>query len=124
MTYVAYAPRGALARGAELAKTGGNGQFQPCSACHGAGLTGGDQAPPLVGGEFTSEWEGLTVDDLFERIRTSMPQDAPGSLTAAQYADITAYLMDANKLPAGQTELPKDATALQQIKWPAKPAGK
>lgn len=47
MTYTAYVPRGAVAMGAALAKTGGPAA-QPCAACHGAGLRGGI-APPLAG---------------------------------------------------------------------------
>ena len=53
---------------------------QHCMACHGGSLTGGEQAPPLAGGDFLSNWNGLTVGDLFERIRTTMPLNNPQSL--------------------------------------------
>ena len=36
-----------------------------CASCHGTDLTGGDSAPPLMGGEFTFDWNGLTIGDLF-----------------------------------------------------------
>jgi cytochrome c553 len=45
--YTAFVPPGAVANGAELARTGGPAG-QPCAACHGAGLKGGI-APPLAG---------------------------------------------------------------------------
>src|SRR6185369_14585331 len=44
-----------------------------CASCHGSALGGGESAPPLTGGEFSSNWYGLTVGDLFERIRITMP---------------------------------------------------
>src|SRR5436190_1405084 len=35
-----------------------------CSNCHGRNLEGADMTPPLTGGAFTSNWDGLTVGDL------------------------------------------------------------
>src|SRR6185436_10026913 len=57
---------------------------QECASCHGSELTGG---------EFLAGWDGLTIGDLFERIRISMPQNAPGSLSGQQNADILAYVL-------------------------------
>ncbi|HMJ82769.1 MAG TPA: c-type cytochrome [Vicinamibacterales bacterium] len=91
-----------------------------CASCHGAELTGGEMAPGLAGGEFISGWDGLTVGDLFERIRISMPQNAPGSLSGQQNADILAFMFSANKFPAGQTELSNSAMMLKAIKFEAK----
>ena len=96
---------------------------QECSSCHGGELTGGEMAPPLAGGEFMAGWDGLTVGDLFERIRISMPQNAPGSLSGQQNADILSFIFSASKFPTGTTELPKEAGILKQIKFEAtKPA--
>ena len=94
-----------------------------CGSCHGAELTGGEMAPGLAGGEFISGWDGLTVGDLFERIRISMPQNAPGSLSGQQNADILAFMFSVNKFPAGTSELPKEAGILKQIKFESKKAG-
>ncbi len=94
-----------------------------CASCHGPELTGGEMAPPLVGGDFTSDWNGLTVGDLFERMRISMPQNAPGSLTGQQNADILAYMLQVNKFPSGQTELAKDGMMLKGIKFETKKPG-
>jgi hypothetical protein len=72
--------------------------------------------PPLVGGAFTSNWNDLTVGDLFERIRTTMPLDTPGRLSRQQNADTIAFILKANGWPAGVAELPPDQAALKQIR--------
>src|SRR3981189_3342676 len=87
---------------------------QECSSCHGGELTGGEMAPPLAGGEVMAGGEGLTVGEPFERLRISMPQNAPGSLSGQQNADILAFVFNANKFPAGTTEMPKEAGILKQ----------
>ena len=91
---------------------------QKCVDCHGEDL-GGDQdmATPLTGGAFMSNWNGLTVGDLFERIRMTMPLNypGPGTLSKESISDILAYILSYNKFPAGQTELPRDKTVLKMI---------
>jgi polar amino acid transport system substrate-binding protein len=91
-----------------------------CASCHGPDLSGIDQAPGLTGGDFTTEWDDLSLNDLFERIRISMPADKPGSLERPQVADVLAFLLQKNNLPAGQTDLPTAAEALKSIKFLAK----
>ena len=94
----------------------GQAQFsQHCAACHGSGLTGNGEAPALVGGEFISNWAGLTVGELFERIRTTMPQDNPGKLSRAQYAQILSFILKSNGYPAGQKELDQRTEFLKAI---------
>jgi mono/diheme cytochrome c family protein len=93
---------------------------QECASCHGGELTGGEMAPPLAGGEFMAGWDGLTVGDLFERVRISMPQNAPGSLSGQQNADILAFVFNTGKFPAGTEEMPKEAGILKQIKFEVK----
>jgi quinoprotein glucose dehydrogenase len=102
------------ARGAALYAT-------HCAACHGTALTGGESAPPLAGGEFFSNWNGLTVGDLFERIRVSMPADRPGKLSREQDADILAYMLSMNQFPAGKSELERQTDALKQIRIEPQP---
>jgi quinoprotein glucose dehydrogenase len=94
-----------------------------CASCHGPELTGGEMAPALTGGEFMSGWDGLTVGDLFERVRVSMPQNAPGTLSGQQNADILAFVLASNKFPAGTEELPKEGMILKTIKFEAKKSG-
>lgn len=93
---------------------------QQCASCHGGELSGGEMAPPLSGGEFMAGWDGLTVGDLFERIRISMPQNSPGSLSSQQDADVLAFIFAVNRFPAGTAEMPKEAGILKQIKFEAK----
>lgn len=94
----------------------GQAQYsQNCAACHGSGLTGNGEAPALVGGEFISNWAGLTAGELFERIRTTMPQDNPGKLSRAQYSDILSFILKSNGYPAGQKELDQRTEFLKAI---------
>ncbi len=87
-----------------------------CASCHADTLMGGEMSPPLVGGDFLSNWNGLTVGDLFERIRTTMPQDKAGKLTREVNADITAYILSVNKFPPGNTDLPHATEFLREIR--------
>jgi len=86
-----------------------------CAPCHGAALQGQGAFPPLVGDRFNASWEGKSVADLLTRMRRTMPQDEPGSLTPAQVADILAYVLRAGGFPAGQTPLDGDPGALTGV---------
>ena len=80
-------------------------------------------APGLTGGEFSSNWNDLSLGELFERMRISMPQNAPGSLSRQQNADILAFVLFKSNFPAGATELPTQTEMLNGIKFVAsKPA--
>jgi mono/diheme cytochrome c family protein len=88
-----------------------------CSTCHGDRLNGTGEAPALSGGGFLSNWNGLTVGDLFERIRKTMPQDKPARLTRQEKADVLAYILSFNKFPAGKSELRHQSEWLKQIQF-------
>jgi mono/diheme cytochrome c family protein len=98
------------------AKRGQTSYGEQCASCHGASLEGGESAPALAGGEFLSNWNGLTAGDLFERMRTSMPLNKPGKLSREVNADILAYMLNANQFPAGKTELPHATEVLKEIR--------
>jgi cytochrome c553 len=49
MRYVAYVPPGSIARGRAIARNGAHGPTSACLSCHGAGLRGAGDAPPLAG---------------------------------------------------------------------------
>jgi mono/diheme cytochrome c family protein len=107
----------------EQATRGQTTYAKECAACHGQSLSGGEEAPPLSGGAFTANWNGLTMGDLFERIRVSMPEGRPGTLSRQQNADVLAYVLSGNQFPAGKGELVKETEVLRQIKFEAvKPA--
>lgn len=105
----------------EQAKRGETLYSKECASCHGDTLIGGGGASPLAGGTFLSNWNGLTVGDLFERIRKTMPQGSLGKLTKQQDADVLAYILSFNKFPAGKTELPRQVEFLKEIRFEAKP---
>jgi mono/diheme cytochrome c family protein len=89
-----------------------------CASCHGAALDGsGGDTPALTGEDFAAKWSGQTVDDLFEEIQASMPQDRPGKLARTETADIVAYILQFNKLPTGSHDLPTVAGDLKQIRF-------
>lgn len=88
-----------------------------CAVCHGSGLEGADVNPALAGGAFVGKWRGQSVGQLVSRIRTTMPLDEPGSMTASQGADVTAYLLMRNRYPAGNAELPRGASQQNAIRF-------
>ena len=101
----------------EQAKRGEPIYRKECASCHGEMLTGGESAPPLTGGAFLANWNGLTVGDLFDRIRKTMPQRALGRLTRQQDSDILAFMLSANKFPAGKNELYRQLEMLKEIRF-------
>jgi mono/diheme cytochrome c family protein len=87
----------------EQAKRGGATYQAFCAACHGDQLLGQEAAPALVGDAFNSNWDGTTLGDLVNRIRTTMPLDQPGALSRAQVADVVAFMLQSGKFPSGTT---------------------
>ena len=92
---------------------------QRCAVCHGATLGGLGEAPALVGAQFISDFNGLTLGDLFERIRTTMPLDNPGALSRDQYSAILAFMLKSNGFPAGPRELYTRSEYLTVIRFDA-----
>jgi S-disulfanyl-L-cysteine oxidoreductase SoxD len=103
----------------EQAKRGQPLYSRECASCHGAMLEGGEEAPPLSGGTFTSNWNGSTVGDVFERIRLTMPADNPGRLSRQDDADVLAYMLSVASFPAGKAELATQTEVLKQIRFEA-----
>ena len=100
---------------AAQAERGRSAYAQSCASCHADDLRGRSTAPSLVEESFAFLWAEMTLGDLFERTRMLMPSDRPGSLPAASYADIIAFIAQKNGFPAGSTELGTDVNALKQI---------
>ena len=57
-------------------------------------------------------WVSKTAYDIFDVIRTQMPEDNPGSLERAQYVDIVAYIFSLNAIPAGTADMPGEDAAM------------
>jgi mono/diheme cytochrome c family protein len=106
----------------EQAKRGEAISNKLCTSCHGPELSGGEAGPTLVGLEFLGNWTNLTVADFFDRVTTTMPADAPGTMAPQQTSDVAAYVFKLNKFPAGTTELPVDLASLKGIKIEGAPA--
>ena len=101
----------------EQASRGQKLYAEHCTQCHGDSLAGVESAPPLAGDQFNAGWEGLTLGDLLERMRISMPQDKPGTLSRAQNADILAHMLRTGGFPSGDKPLDGQAGGLTQIKF-------
>ncbi len=86
-----------------------------CVKCHGAALAGGDDGSPLVGNPFLDNWKGLTLDQLYDRIRNSMPPDNPKSIPREQVPDLIAFILSKNGFPSGARVLPDSLDRLKEI---------
>jgi glycine/D-amino acid oxidase-like deaminating enzyme len=90
------------------ARKGGETYRKFCSACHATVSHSGDA--------FQSTWGGRSAAELFDYLRTTMPNDNPGKLSPTQYTDIVAYLLQLNGMPAGTRSLAPDPKQLEQIR--------
>jgi len=76
-----------------------------CSECHGVKLEG-QSGPPLSGAAFKAYvGKSGTAATLYDFISRQMPADKPGSLSAQNYLDVTAFLLSRNGYPAGDVPL-------------------
>jgi mono/diheme cytochrome c family protein len=96
----------------QQANAGGDAFRTNCAPCHGATLQGGD-GPALAG-------EGAailtrSVGSVYAFISENMPRNEPGTLPAAQYLSIVAFIARSNGFTAGPTPLPADPEVLNGI---------
>lgn len=92
-----------------------------CARCHGEALLGGEDSPALVDHDFLDKWNGKSLGTLVELIRKTMPSDGPGKLSRQESTDIVAYLLSANRFPAGSEKLAADPAVLDEISFQTKP---
>ncbi|MES2176302.1 MAG: cytochrome c [Gemmatimonadota bacterium] len=104
----------------DQATRGKTGYNQNCAKCHQASLEGADESPALVGGAFLGNWNGYTVGDVHERVRTTMPKNDPGIYGRQLISDVLAYVLKSNGFPAGSTELPTELAPLKEIRIESK----
>jgi len=122
MAVLAHSPRAsllaalfafALAAATDTARGDGTGWFAPpqvpqgrweysqqCAVCHGAQLQGSG-APALKGREFSAQWNGKKLDELYTYVHKDMPLGRGASLPSQEYADVIAYILAQSGLPAG-----------------------
>ena len=89
---------------------------QSCSACHGASLRGSANdfaAPALAGPFFYEKWSGRPLEAFFRYGVENMPPDQT-RLSEAAYLDVTAYILQVLKYPAGNTELSTDSPGMKR----------
>ena len=88
---------------------------ESCEQCHLTDLMGDGVAPPLAGAMFHFQYDEQPLAKLFTGMRDTMPQEAPASLGAQAYADIMAFILEANEFPPGDDELGFDTDDLEKI---------
>ncbi len=77
-----------------------------CENCHAEGQ--------LVGQGFVQSWNNRRVYDLYALVRSTMPLDNPGAMKDAEYVDVVAYLLQANKhASVGADSLKSDTTSMR-----------
>lgn len=86
-----------------------------CASCHGSDMSGNERIPALAGDTFLRRWQEQRLEKLFTRIKMTMPQNSPQSLSDTGYIDIVAFLLESNGFPEGNAELIPDLTFLKKI---------
>lgn len=84
-----------------------------CQSCH--------VKTEYTGDKFKVAWVSKTVFDIFNTIRTQMPEDNPGSLERQEYVDVVAYIFSINAYPAGAGDLPADDDGLKKVRIDSPP---
>ena len=86
-----------------------------CARCHSGSVSDGEEGRPLAGDRFWKSFRESTVDHLLDYVSRNMPNGAGGSLSADVYADVVAFILSRNGLPAGASELTKESAVGVQI---------
>ena len=92
----------------EQATTGAVVFGKICAECH--------EKKDVAGADFRAKWTGRPVWELYELVRTTMPDSNPGSLSRDDYAAAIAYILKLNGLPAGPAAVMPDTTAMKAAK--------
>lgn len=79
-----------------------------CASCHGTILDGSEAGGALAGSAFIDKWTELSVGSLDTVVRSTMPLDAPDSLSGTQYENVLAYMLHRNGMVQTRTQ-PKGA---------------
>ena len=90
------------------ARRGGDVYAGNCRSCH--------TVDSHTGAAFSATWNHRPLSALFQYMTERMPKNDPGSLAPQEYADVLAYVLKMNGLPAGAVELPGDSIKLRIIR--------
>jgi alcohol dehydrogenase (cytochrome c) len=77
---------------------------QSCVKCH--------RVADQTGAAFRAKWGSGGLGVLFNVISRTMPENAGGSLSKADYAAIIAYMLSESGYPPGPSDLPDDPDLL------------
>ena len=88
---------------ADQASRGESLYQQNCGACHLADLSGSFEAPNLADSAFRGNWANRGVEEFIDLLNRTMPPQAPGSLSQAQYLDISAFILSTNSVAASNS---------------------
>jgi mono/diheme cytochrome c family protein len=86
-----------------------------CATCHGEHLNDGAFAGALKGPAFKRDWNAKTLGALGQFIQSQMPPGKAGQLTSDQYTDLIAFLISANGVKAGGSDLPSDPKTWERL---------
>jgi len=97
-----------------------------CSYCHKDDLSGGFlddgvgratalAGPQAFGSSFSDRWKDQTIGDFVYVLASTMPKDAPTSLSLDTYVDIATFIFEKNDVPSGTTDLSADVAGLREI---------
>ncbi len=79
-----------------------------CARCHAS--------VQWKGGTFAATWKDRRLSDFYDLVSVTMPQDNPGGLTAQQYVDVTAYVLQLAGFSSGDVPLRADTTMLRHAR--------
>ena len=107
--------------GADSGATVADGVFSPAQATRGQRLFEGvcvacHEPAQFTASPFLDQYDGKSVDTLFRWLQENMPEDAPGQLRPAQYADVISYIFSLNGFPPGEEDLPTSRSRLREIR--------
>ena len=92
----------------EQADRGKDVYMGTCRSCHTAAF--------FTGPNFENHWKGKALSDLYTYVATKMPGNDPGSLSSDAVADVLAFMLQVNKLPAGANEIYPEADSLKRFR--------
>jgi mono/diheme cytochrome c family protein len=91
-----------------------------CARCHRDDLGGYNGA--LIGAKFMDRWREDSLESFYNLTRSTMPRNAPQTLSEDAYLDVVAYVLKANAFPAGDAELTRARLPVTRVQSKSGPA--
>ena len=82
-----------------------------CASCHLPDLKGSGDAAPLAGSEFIGSWGRRSPRELLAFMQLTMPPTKPGGLSAEEYVNVAAFVLQQNGAVAGNQTLTANVDA-------------